>query len=90
MKKDGPANVFNIASMIDRYQFDEQRVGFYYNSEPECREKRGLDKDKSYIIFYHGENSVPYILTMGQDRVDVPRLAFETTAGVVKGTPRWG
>lgn len=24
-------------SMMDRYNFDEQRVGFYINDDPECR-----------------------------------------------------
>ena len=48
--------------MIDRYQFDEQRIGFYYNEDESCRKERGLDKDKSYIVWYNGEYSEPYIV----------------------------
>ena len=90
LEKDGIADIFNTASMIDRYNFDEQRVGFYYNDDPECRELRSLEKDEKYYVFYNGENSVPFILQVGLDKIDLPRLMFETTAGVVKGTPRWG
>ena len=57
-------------SMVDRYQYDHHRVGFYYNADPECREISQLDKDKKQIAFYNGENSIPVHLTIGEDNID--------------------
>ena len=33
-------------SMVDRYQYDHHRVGFYYNADPACREETDLDPEK--------------------------------------------
>ena len=41
---------------------DEQRIGYFYNTDPECRKARDLDEDKSYVVFFNGEESIPYIL----------------------------
>ena len=90
LKPGGEAESFSQASMVDRYNFDEQRVGFFYNDDPECRTKRDLEGDKKYIVFYNGENSIPLVLELGLDNIEVSRLIYETTIGVVKGTPRWG
>ena len=65
-------------------------MGFWYNEDPECRKARQLDEDKKYLVFFHGENSVPFILEVGEDKFDLPRLMHEVSVGVVKGTPRWG
>jgi len=76
--------------MVDRYNFDEQRVGFFYNADPECRKARDLDPKKKYIVIFNGENSIPSILEFGKDNIDLNRLFYEVTVGSVKGTPRWG
>lgn len=41
-------------------------------------------------MFFNGENSVPFILEVGKDNIDLPRLMHEISVGIVKGTPRWG
>lgn len=77
--------------MIDKYQFDEQRNGFFYNEEPECRKLRGLEEEKSYIVWYNGDSSIPFILELVDEApIDTHRLLYETTIRAVKGTPRWG
>lgn len=77
--------------MIDKYQFDEARNGFFYNEDPECRKLRGLDETKPYIVWYNGENSIPYIIELQDDSpVAAHRLLYETTVRTVKGSPRWG
>ena len=88
--EDGPLSFLNTASMVDRYSYDEQRVGFFYNEDKECRRLRDLDVDKNYIVFYNGENSIPFLLEPTNDEVTLPRLIYELAVGVVKGTPRWG
>ena len=61
--------------MFDRYSFDEQRVGFYFNSDPQCKKLRDLDPVKDYIVIYNGENSVPSIhIVEDEDSVDVAHL----------------
>ena len=37
LSTDGKAKLINKFSMVDRYQYDQQRAGFYYNSDPDCR-----------------------------------------------------
>lgn len=76
--------------MADRFNFDEGRIGFHYNADPQCREDRGLERDKKYIVIYNGENSIPYILEFEKDHIDLRRLMYEVTVWGVKGTPRWG
>jgi len=86
----GVAWALQEVSMIDRYQFDEGRVGFFYNVDELCREKHKLDLDKSYIVWYNGANSVPYTLELTDEAVDVHRLMYETNVRAVNGTPKWG
>ena len=86
----GIADFFSKASMVDRFNFDEQRVGFFYTEDAECRRLRDLDVDKNYIVIYNGENSVPFILELGKDELNLGRMVHEINTGVVKGTPRWG
>ena len=89
LKEGGNADTLPTVSMIDRYKFDDQRAGFFYNSDPECRKERDLDPEKSYVIMYNGENGIPFKLTIGEDEIDVDRLLFETTMMITRGTPRW-
>ena len=44
IEKEGTAELLNTLSMVDRYNFTEQRVGFYYNEDPKCREEFNLKK----------------------------------------------
>ena len=78
-------------SMMDRYNFDEQRVGFYINDDPECRKQLELDPETNYVAFYNVDRK-PDILQLGdeEDPLDLMKLAFILNTGVVKGTPRWG
>ena len=39
---------------------------------------------------YNGENSIPNIIEIGKDTYTLDRMLNEVSAGVVKGTPRWG
>lgn len=89
LKKDGAVEAFAEASMYDRFTFDEQRVGHFYNTDPECRRLRDLDPETNYLIIYNGEGSLPFVLTIGKDNIDLNRIIYETTVGVVRGTPRW-
>ena len=76
--------------MNDKYTYNIDRYGVFYNNDPDCREKRSLDKDKEYIVIYNGENAMPYILEVGVDEFDTYSLTFESTVRSVYGTPKWG
>ena len=89
LEEGGKVDGMNKASMIDRYQFDEGRVGFFHNEDEKCRKERNLQEDKSYIAWFNGENSVPYILEV-EDGIDAHRIMFETNVRAVNGTPKWG
>ena len=75
--------------MLDRYSFSEQRVGFYVNEDPKCREDFNLPKDGRYIVFLNGE-AEPNVLTVDKDFINLKQLVFTLNTSIVKGTPRWG
>ena len=90
LKEGGRVAQLNETSLIDKYKFDVQRSGFFYNEDPECRKARDLDGDKPYIVWFNGENSVPYIIEIKEEPIEVHRLLYETTVRTVLGTPMWG
>ena len=89
LEKDGTAELLNHMSMLDRYSFSEQRVAFYVNEDPECREEFQLEKKGRYIVFLNGE-AEPNVLTVDKDFINLRQLMFTLNTSVVKGTPRWG
>ena len=89
LEEGGKAFNLNWASMMDRYTFDEQRVGFFYNSDKECKEKKGLDKDKDFVVYFNGEYAIPYVIEASDEGLNKDRLLYETTVRVVNGSPRW-
>ena len=78
----GRVEALRKLSQVDRYNFDEERVAFYYNKDPECRKQRELQEDKDYIIFFMGENSVPYMLDVEKEDINLNRLVFDLALGV--------
>ena len=65
-------------------------MGFFHNSDPECRKARDLDETKPFIVWYNGENSVPYIIEIKDEVIETHRLMYETNVRAVNGTPKWG
>ena len=91
MAPGGSAHVVAQASMFDRYQFDEDRAGFYYVEDPACRRSKGAaNNDNKQVGFFNGEGSLPYFLVFGEDEITYERMLFETTASIARGTPTWG
>jgi hypothetical protein len=76
--------------MFDRYQFDEDRAGFYYVEDPECLKGLELDHKKPHIGFFNGEAAIPYYLVVGDDEIPYERMIYETNASIARGTPKWG
>ena len=75
--------------MWDKYTFDNQRNGFFWNDTPACRKDKGLDPDEAYIIWYNGEHLGPKIQKV-EEPVALSDLNYETTVRTVLGTPMWG
>ena len=89
LNQDGKAATFSEAAMIDKYTFNEGRYNFYYNSDPECRLQRGLEKDQEYIVFFNGEKTLPAVLEVGKDDIETATLIYESTLHALHGTPKW-
>ena len=83
-------DLLNSVAMIDRYSKAEQKVGFLFVEDHECRETRGFDIDQNYIVFYNGDDSIPSILKVGKDKFDVQAILMELNVAIVKGRPTWG
>lgn len=90
LEKGGDGELVTKLSIMDRYNFNEQRAMFGYNSDPECRKTFGLDENKKYIAFLNGEGSIPNIMTIGEHEITLQSLAFALTTSIVKATPQWG
>ena len=43
-------------SQIDRYTFDQQKIGFYWNDDKECFKKYNLDPENLYLLMLTGNN----------------------------------
>lgn len=89
LKAEGTAEILNSMAMVDRYNYDQQRAGFYYNSDPKCRSEHDLEEDKKYVVYFNGVNSLPYHLTLDEDYINFEQLMFTLNTSIVKGTPRW-
>ena len=75
----GKVHALQEASMLDKYKFDQQRAGFFFIEDPECRKIRSLEEDKQYIVWYNGASSIPYIIEIQDEPITTHRLMFETT-----------
>ena len=53
-------------SMINRYNYDEQKVGFYQILHP-CKKNYDMDIYNDYVVFFNGENSKPTKLIWKHD-----------------------
>ena len=75
---------------MNRYQYDQHKVGFYYNTDPACRAKHELDQDKKYLVFFNGFNSMPTPVEVYEGvYLDLQSLMYTLNLSIVKGTPRW-
>ena len=75
--------------MSERYNQMSNKVGFYYNSDPECVKQNRLPEGKNYIVFFNGENSLPHHLTLNEDFLSFKMLSKNLDVQMVKGTPKW-
>ena len=74
-------------SMADRYLYEQQHIGFFYNSDPDCLEKHG----KGPIAYFNQENlQQPTVYDYADSDNDFSTLLVLLNKLVVKGTPRWG
>ena len=78
-----------LLSMTDRFHFDQQRVGFFWNDEPECRTQYGLSEDKKYLMMLNGLNSLESHLELTGEHHKIEDLLYLVNLNLIKGTPRW-
>lgn len=83
------ADTLNYVAEAELYHMDTHKVGFYYNSDPACREAHGIDTEKSHIVIYNGFNTLPQHVTVGDDYISYQTLLYALNQAIVKGTPRW-
>ena len=52
----GNADYFLETAIFDAFKNSDNtnRIGFYFNEDPECRKAKDLDENKNYMIFYNG------------------------------------
>ena len=90
LEEEGGAVIMNELSMIDRYNFDEQKIGFFYNEDPKCpKELFDLDPTKVHVVFLMG-NAPPEVMVVNEDDITLQQLIFTMNTQIVKGTPKWG
>ena len=85
----GSLELFEQLAMVDRYNYDDQRAGFYYTEDAACRTEHDLDDEKSYIVFFNGENSIWNHIEVSEDNAHFEQLMFTLNTSIVKGTARW-
>ena len=90
LEKGGDAELVTQLSVMDRYNFNEQRASFGVNDSPDCRKQFDLDENKRFIAFLSENEAIPNIMTIGEDEISLNSLNFALTTTIVKATPRWG
>ena len=93
MHEGGEAEYLSVASMYDKYTFDEQRVGYWFHKDETgaCKQEFGYDLDKDYILISHGANPPSRIIELaGSQEYDLSSYLFTLHTDIVKATPRWG
>ena len=74
-KEGGLVSALKYTSMWDKYSFDLQRNGFFFNDQPDCRRERDLDPDEPYIIWYNGEQIEPLVWKV-EETIEADRLMY--------------
>ena len=76
-------------SIYEKYEFDEEHIGFFYNNETECANKYGLDEDKQYVVIFNDNNTAPYIQEVPEQGLDPVKLLNETIVRSAIRTASW-
>ena len=74
-KEGGMVSALKQASKWDKYSFDLQRNGFFFNDQPDCRRERDLDPDEPYIIWYNGDQIEPLVVKV-EETIEADRLMY--------------
>ena len=88
--KDHYGATLELLSQSDRYLFDQQRIGFYWNDDPACKKQFDLEEDKRYLLMLNGLNSVESHIELSEDLYEIEDLMYIINTQVCRGTPRWG
>lgn len=59
---------------MDKFSYDQQRVGFYWNDDPECKKEFGLEEDKDYVLMLNGINSMESHIDLSEVNIDPDEL----------------
>jgi len=81
--------MLSLLSQIDRFTYDQQRIGFYWNDEPECKKQFDLEEDKPHLLMLNGLNSIESNIALTGEYHDPYDLMYMINTQVCKGTPRW-
>ena len=77
-------------AMLNQYDYDEQRAGFYYNSDRNCHAYHELEPSKSFLVLFNGENTLPTKIDVtDSSRIKIDILMYMLNSSIVKGMPRW-
>ena len=84
------ARMLEGLSLFDKYNFDQQKVGFFWNNDPECKKEFGLDEEERYLLMLNGINSIEsHFHFEPLTYYSAETLMMEVNVQVCKGTPRW-
>ena len=87
----GELAFFSEIAEYDSYVYHHQKVGFHYNSDPECWAAHGVDKDTRAFMSFNGSDSKPGKFTFEEVKEDLPmHVAYMMQTSILKGTPNWG
>ena len=73
--EEGEAYSLVKTSMLDRYNFEDHRVVFYSNNDPECKKHYFEDTEKRYIALLTG-NEKPIALVVGEDAISGHHILY--------------
>jgi len=65
----GKVDFIHKLSTFDRFNFPEQPILFFHNSDPECKKERNLEGDEPALVMYVSKDTTPFTKLGDKDEI---------------------
>lgn len=89
MEIGGDMHHLHLLSSLDRFSFADQLILFFYNTDPKCREKRGLPADKPSVVLYVNNDYKPFVMSGESEDLSIETLYNFIQISVTQGSLNW-
>jgi hypothetical protein len=74
LQLEGEMHYLHLLSSIDFFNFADVPILWFFNTDPTCRENRGLPSDKPSVVLYVNQDFRPFVLNGETDDLSFANL----------------